>query len=291
MKKERTQFIISAAMIIADFLMIMLMSILSLDFSWDKLKEPLLWFMIVINQFAVLIAYFATINLGENHASKEVEVVELVDNVNNQFKNIDITYLSSDFSEFIRIENLKSLCWSYLEIINKKLRKKIADGTREELIKEKDKCLDLYNYYADLNSAKECSKPDNDFDILTKKIRKRKIIHEKFFVCEKESFDTRNVGSIDKTKTITNDSVKKICTSLIITIVFQSINPEMINSGWNAIYQLVWRCFLIAFNVYCGFQEGKKIILVNKVFAFNERQKILNQFFNKMFLLGKIKAQ
>lgn len=291
MKKERTQFIISGVLILADFLVIMLMSILSIDFTWNKLKEPLFWIVIVINQFAVLIAYFSTINLGKNHASKEVEVVNLVDNVNNQFKNIDITYLSNDFSEFINIENLKSLCWSYVEIINKKLRKKLDDDTRKQLIEEKNNCLDWYNYYADLNSAKEHAKPDNNFDILTKKIRKRKIIQEKFFVCEKENFESRNVGAIEETKTITNDSIKKIATSLIMAILFQSINPEMINSGRNAIYQLVWRCFLIAFNVYCGFQEGKKIILVNKVYAFTEKQKILNRFFNKMFLLGKIKAQ
>lgn len=291
MKNEKTQFIISSVMIIADFLMIMLMSILSIDFTWDKLKNPLFWISIIINQFATILAYFSTINLGKNHASKEIKVVELVDNVNHQFKNIDITYLSNDFSEFIKIENLKSLCWSYVENLNKKLRKKIDEEERKKLIKEKGECLEWYNYYYHLNLANDSSKPTNEFDILTKKVKGYNIIKEKYFVCEEKSIESRNVGSVEETKTITNDSIKKIGVSVIMAVLFQSIDPGVINSGWNAIYQLIWRCFLIAFNVYCGFQEGKKIILVNKVFAFTEKQKLLNQFFNKMFLLGKIKTQ
>lgn len=290
MKNEKTQILITSVMIGADFLMILLMSILSLDFSWDRLKDPLFWISVMVNQFATILAYFSTINLGMNYASKEVKAVELFNDVNKKFKDIDTAYLSADFSNFIHIENLKLLCWAFIEKINKKLQKKISDNEREKSIKEKKDCLEWYNYYCALNIAIEEKKPENDFDIFSKEIKNCRLIEERYFVCEEEE-STNNAYSIEKTKTITNDSIKKIGLSIIVAILFQSINPGIINSGWNAVYQLVWRMFLIAFNVYCGFEEGKKIISVNKVNAFKERQKILNQFFNKMFILGKIKSE
>lgn len=288
-KREKALYLVSGLLILFDFVVVLLLSILSVGFKTDEIKNPIFWVGVAINQFAVLVAYFGTIGLGKNEESKCDDVIGLIDDVNSKLKDIDITYLSTDLSEYIKIENCKMRCWEYSQILNKQLQNgKLTNDERTKIIEEKNLVLQWHNYYNDLNSKQEAIKPEIDFDINAKKVKNAVMIVENSFVSESDYEENKQIGSIQETKVIAKDAVFKISVSVVMTVLFSTLRPDTFKSGYQAVYEVMWRLFLIAFNVWSGFQEGKKIIRIHKVNAFKEKQKILTMFFNKMFIIGKI---
>lgn len=290
MKREKLTYIIHGLIILADFLLIFIFSILSIDFTEEKVSNPIFWINIIITQTSVMVAYFSMIKIGKIQENKSNDIVSIVDKTNEQFRIIDKTFLTNDLYETLNVENLKYRCEAYIEKINKKLYRQKNELKRKKLIENKIKCIEWLNYYEAINIGKSTDKPTNDFDITAIKVKSQQIDFHSF-VAESEYYQNKKIGAIEERKVVSKDALTKIMISLIITLCFSAIRPDIAKSGWIIIYELVWRIFVITLNVYNGFSEGRKIISVYKKQAFLERQKILNIFLNKMFILGKIKDE
>lgn len=290
MKIEKLTYIIHGLIVLADFLIIFIFSILTINFTEEKISNPTFWINIIITQTTVMVAYFSMIKIGKIQENKNNDVITLVNEVNEQFRTIDKTFLTNDLNETLNIENLKYRCEAYVEKINKRLYKEKDVIKREKLTENKIKCIEWLNFYEAENIGKKIEQPNNDFDITSIKIKTQQIdLHS--FVAETEYYYGKKIGAIEERKVISKDALIKIIVSLILTLCLSAIRPDIVRSGWIVIYELVWRIFVVTLNVYNGFLEGKKIISVHKKQAFLEKQKILNIFFNKMFVLGKIKSE
>lgn len=290
MNKEKLTYAITGLIILADFLIIFIFSILTLDFTGEKISNPIFWINIGITQTTVMIAYFSMIKIGKAHESKSDDIVNIVNETNEQFRVIDKTFLTNDLSETLLIENLKYKCEAYIEKINKKLYKQKNLDKRKQLLEEKAKCIEWLNYYESINNGKTIEMPNNNFDVSTIKIKAQQI-DIRAFTAESEYYSNKSIGAIEERKIISKDALVKIMISLTITLCLSAIRPDIIRSGWVVIYELIWRIFVVSFNIYNGYAEGRKIIAIHKKQAFTEKQRILNIFFNKMFILGKIKSE
>lgn len=290
MKREKLTYIIHGLIVLADFLIIFIFSILTISFTGEKISNPTFWINILITQTSVMVAYFSMIKIGKIQESKNNDIIEIVKNTNDQFRLIDKLFLTNDLNETLNIENLIYRCNAYIEKTNKKLYKEKNKNKRQSLTEKKIKCIEWLNYYESINVGKNIEKPINDFDIMTMKIKSQQIDFHSF-VAESEYYQNKKIGAIEERKVISKDAFAKILLSLVLTLCLSAIQPDITRSGWIIIYELIWRIFVVILNIYNGFSEGRKIINVHKKQAFLEKQKILNIFFNKMFVLGKIKNE
>ncbi|MCM1259613.1 MAG: hypothetical protein NC182_01555 [Prevotella sp.] len=291
-KNDKTLYFIIGLVILAVLFVNILLSLITLDFSFDTLKNPSFWSNIATTQVLTLTPYFAFIAVGRNATSKLDEVIALEDDVKTDFRTVDNTFLTNDLYDMIKIENLIYRCDAYIEKLNIQISKAKEENKRNELIKEKDKCIEWLKYYKYLNIPEKnnvVEMPNNDFDITTKNVKCLKIDERSFSIGQKTFTD--EIGSFEPNKVIARDSTSKIAFSVLFSCLFASIGLGVLKGGWQGVYDTVWRTLLIAVNCYTGYNEGEKIIMRYKVGAFKEKKNILNKFFNKMFILGKIKSE
>lgn len=291
-KSDKTLYLIIGLVILAVLFANILLSLITLNFSLETLKEPSFWLNIATTQILILLPYFAFISVGRNITEKSDDVITLENDVKNDFKTVDLTFLTSDLYEMIDIENLIYKCDAFVDKINAKISKIKDEHKRNNLILEKDKCIEWLQYYQSLNTPNRTvvlQKPNNDFDIGTKKVKCLKIDKRSFSIGQKTF--TKEIGSFEPEKIIVRDSSSKVAFSIMFSCLFASIGLGVMKGGWQGVYDAVWRTLLITLNCYTGYNEGEKIILNYKVGAFKEKKSILNKFFNKMLILGKIKNE
>ncbi|AXF52122.1 MAG: hypothetical protein [Podoviridae sp. ctcf755] len=291
-KRETTLYLIIALVILSVLFANILLSLITLDFSFETLKNPSFWINIATTQVIVLIPYFAFIAVGRKRAEEADEVITLQNDVTNDFKIIDNTFLTNDLYETIQLENKIYRCDAYINQINIKISKTKDEINRNILIGEKDKCIQWVKYYKFLNTPNKnnvIEMPNNDFDITTKRVNCLKIDERSFSIGQKTFTD--EIGSFEPEKVIARDSTSKIAFSVLFSCLFASIGLGVLKGGWQGVYEAVWRTLLIAVNCYTGYNEGQKIIFKYKVGAYKEKKNILNIFFNKMFILEKIKSE
>lgn len=290
--KDRILYLTIALVMLADLGANLLLSILNPDFKWETLLTASFWLSVGITQFLTLTAYFTFIALGDNRACKGDDIVALTQEVKTKFREVDNLYLAPDLDKYIRIENLKYRCDAYVEKLNKKLSRvnKSNSELRKQLITEKNECIEWRNYYNDVNLGVAAIKPDNDFDVEIESCKPNWINARTFKSVSKEIM-SREIGSYKPGEVIAKDSKTKIALSIFGTCLFAVIGMGSLKGGWQGVYDACWRTLMISLNAYLGYQEGKKVVEIYKVSAFDEKKSILNDFYNKMFKLGKIKTQ
>lgn len=291
-KSDRTLYIIVGLTLILTLFANVLISIIDMSLTWHTLLSATFWINIGITQILTLIPYFACINIGKNQSEKADEVIAITKEVETDFRTIDETFLSNDLEEMLEIQNLIYRCEGRVEHINKLMQsKKLTDEKRKKLVAEKEICIKYKNYYKSLNtSATPLEKPDENYDV-NEAYTKCLYINKRYFRSTTKHRNSREVAVYCENEIIAEDSTQKIMVSLVISCVFAVVGGGLITGGIKGLYDVVWRTFLICFNAYVGFTEGVKLIKVFKYTAFREKKEILNNFFNKMFILGKIKTK
>ena len=289
MIKSKYPYLITALALLADLFVVALLSLIQLKFDFAEIKKPIFWINIGLTQLLIMTAYYALTYLGKNNAEKLEDVVELEKLVNKNFEQIDNNFLAKDLEEFIEIENLRFKHEAYINFINNKISQTKDPKERTKLIEEKNKCIEWKIYYDHLNYPDgENKKPDNDFDVTLKKV-KSQYINYRQFVSGFSIKTTAEIASYNASKVLFKDSANKIVLSIFSTCLFSSVVLGSLKSGWQGVYDVMWRTFLIALNSLLGYFEGHKLITVYKKDALMSKKKIQADFFNKMFTLGKIK--
>lgn len=270
----------------------LLISILEMSFSWDTLKSATFWINVAITQVLTLTPYFTCIALGKNEAEKGDEIVAIIKDVKKDFDNIDELFLSTELDEYIQVQNLEYRCVGRIRDLNVKIGKcKEFNNYRNDLVLEKDKCIKWKNYYHKVNTQKEDVKePTEAYDVTEVKVSCDHINARTFKTTSKHHY-SNEIGSFKEDEVIARDSIKKITLSLIITCMFAVAGEGIYTGGIQGVYNVVWRTFLIIFNAFMGYREGVKLIKVYKFESFKEKKEVLNNFFNKMFLKGKISTK
>lgn len=289
MIKSKYPYLITALALLADLFVVALLSLIQLKFDFEEIKKPIFWINIGLTQLLIMTAYYALTYLGKNNAEKLEDVVELEKLVNKNFEQIDNNFLAKDLEEFIEIENLRFKHEAYINFINQKISKTKEVKDRNKLIEEKNKCIEWKIYYDKLNYPEgDNIKPDNDFDVTLKKVKSQHINYRQF-VSGFSIKTTAEIASYNASKVLFKDSANKIVLSIFSTCLFSSVVLGSLKSGWQGVYDVMWRTFLIALNSLLGYFEGHKLITVYKKDALMSKKKIQADFFNKMFTLGKIK--
>ena len=291
-KSDRTLFIIVGLTLILTLFANVLISLIDMKFTWQTLISATFWINIGITQILTLIPYFACINIGKNQAEKADDIIAITKEVDNEFKVVDETFLSNDLEEMLEIQNLIYRCEGRINHLNKLMQsRKVTEEKRKKLVAEKDICIKYKNYYKSLNtSATPLEQPTENYDV-NEKFTNCYYIDAKHFRNTVKHKHSQEIAVYRESEVIADDSTQKIMISLIISCVFAVVGGGLIEGGLKGLYDVVWRTFLIGFNAYTGYNEGVKLIKVYKYSAFKDKKEILNNFFNKMFLLGKIKTK
>ena len=291
-KADRTLYFIIILNLAICIIANLLISILEMSFTWDTLISATFWINVAITQVLTLTPYFTCIALGKNEAEKCDEIIGIQKDVNKDFENIDELFLSVDLDEFINIQNLEYRCIGRIRDLNYLIGKcKDFDNKRKKLVEEKEKCVHWKTYYHKLNTVKdEIDKPNNNYDITEVDVKCDHINARTFKTNSKRHY-SYEIGAFKEEEVIARDSIKKITLSLIMTCMFAVAGEGMLTGGLQGVYNVVWRTFLIILNSFMGYREGVKLIKVYKFESFKEKKEVLNNFFNKMFLKGKIRAK
>ena len=288
-KSDKTLYVIVGLTLTLTLFANILISLIDMTFTWQTLASATFWVNIALTQILTLIPYFACITIGKNQSEKADDVIALVKDVENDFKKIDETFLSNDLEDTIEIQNLVYRCDGRITDLNKLMQKsKCTPEQRKQYVKEKDICIKWKNYYKSLNTlAEPLPKPTEDYDINEIKVNCL-YINARHFRTIIKHHKSREVAVYNENEIVAEDSTQKVLISLIISCVFAVVGEGLITGGLHGLYNVVWRTFLIGFNAFMGFNEGVKLIKVFKYSAFKEKKEILNNFFNKMFILGKL---
>lgn len=291
-KSDKTLYVVVALTLLLTLFANVLISIIDMTFTWSTLLSATFWINIGVTQILTLIPYFACITIGKNQAEKTDDIIAITKEVENDFKTIDETFLSNDLEETIEIQNLIYRCEGRINDLNKLMQKnKLTLEKRKEYIQEKEVCIQYKNYYKSLNTSETpLEKPLVEYDI-NERSTKCLFINPRHFRSIVKHHKSREVAIYRESEIIAEDSTQKIMLSLIISCVFAIIGGGLITGGLLGLYNVVWRTFLIGFNSFVGYNEGDKLIKIYKYGAFKEKKEILNNFFNKMFLLGKIQSK
>ena len=291
-KSDRTLYIIVGLTLLMSLAANVLISLIDMKFTWDTIISATFWINIGITQILTLIPYFACINIGKRQSEKTDEIIVITNEVEQDFKTIDETFLSNDLEEMLEIQNLIYRCEGRINYLNKLMQsKKVTEQKRKQLVAEKDICIKYKNYYKSLNtSATPLEKPTENYDV-NEAFTHCYYIDSKHFRTTVKHKHSQEIAVYCESEVISEDSTQKIMISLIISCVFAVVGGGLITGGLKGLYDVVWRMFLIGFNAFTGYNEGVKLITVYKYSAYKEKKEILNNFFNKMFILGKIKAK
>ena len=291
-KNDVTLYVVVGITLVLTLFANVLISLIDMTFTWSTLLSATFWINIGVTQILTLIPYFACITIGKNQAEQNPDIIAIIKEVEIDFKTIDETFLSNDLEECIEIQNLIFRCDGRITDINHELQKsKLTVEQRKEYIQEKNICIQYKNYYKSMNnSATPLEKPSVEYDI-NEKNTKCMFINPRHFRSIVKHHKSREVALYRESEIIAEDSTQKIMLSLIISCVFAIIGGGLITGGLLGLYNVVWRTFLIGFNSLVGYNEGCKLIKIYKYGAFKEKKDILNNFFNKMFLLGKIQSK
>ena len=291
-KADRMLYFIIILNLVICILANLLISVLDMSFTWDTLKSATFWINVAIAQVLTLTPYFTCIALGKNEADKGDEIRGIMQDVKKDFDLIDETFLSVELDDFIQIKNLEYRCIGRIRDINNKIGQcKEFNESRANLVKEKEKCIKWKNYYQKLNTTTESlTMPEEEYDVTEYRVKCEHINSRTFKTISKHHY-SYEIGSFKEDEVLARDSIKKITLSLILTCLFAVAGGGMITGGLLGVYNVVWRTFLIIFNAFLGFREGVKLIKVYKYEAFKEKKEVLNNFFNKMFIVGKISTK
>lgn len=290
-KADRTLYFIIVLNLAICIIANLLISILDMSFTWETIISADFWIKVAITQVLTLTPYFTCIALGKNEAEKGDDIIAIQKSVADDFNKIDDLFLASDLDEYIEIQNLEYRCIGRIRDLNYLIGKcKTYNSKRESLVLEKEKCVHWKNYYHKLNTNDEIDKPNNNYDIGEINVRCDHINARTFKHLNKRHL-SYEIGAYKEEEIVGKDSVRKISLSLIMTCMFAVAGDGILTGGLQGIYNVVWRTFLIIFNAFMGYREGLKLISVYKYEAFKEKKEVLNNFFNKMFLKGKISTK
>ena len=291
-KQDRTLYFIIFLNLAICIIANLLISILEMSFTWETLKSATFWINVLITQVLTLTPYFTCIALGKNEADKCDEIIAIQKDVKTDFDTIDELFLSNDLDEFIQMQNLEYRCKGRVRDLNIKIGEcKNFDTNRLKLVSEKDLCIQWKNYYHKLNTTNEqVVEPTEPYDVTEKNVKCEHINARTFKTSSKRHY-SYEIGSFKEDEVVARDSVKKITLSLIMTCLFAVAGEGLYTGGLQGLYNVVWRTFLIIFNAYLGYREGVKLIKVYKFETFKEKKEVLNNFFNKMFIVGKISTK
>lgn len=291
-KSDRTLYIIVGLTLLMSLVANVLISLIDMKFTWDTILSATFWINIGITQILTLIPYFACINIGKRQSEKTDEIIAITNEVEQDFKTIDETFLSNDLEEMLEVQNLIYRCEGRINYLNKLMQsRKTTEEKRKRLVAEKELCIKYKNYYKSLNtSATPLEQPTENYDV-NEAHTTCYYIDSKHFRTTVKHKHSQEIAVYRESEVISEDSTQKIMISLIISCVFAVVGGGLITGGLKGLYDVVWRMFLIGFNAFTGYTEGVKLITVYKYSAFKEKKEILNNFFNKMFILGKIKSK